>query len=1009
MTTAALRLPTLSVVVPTNRPLGRIRPTVDAALRDDAVIEVVMVVDGPGAATLGAELDALDAGSLRLRVLRLPERVGAEMARRIAAEAALGEVVWFLDDDVVPEADCGAGHATAHAASGADIVVGQFLAPGGPDADVPARLYNEALLHEWVRFLADPASILRSFWAGNHSVRRSSLLPLETIPLAFRHTYHADRAFGLICERAGLVAIARPELKATHRYAPGLDRWRQDCRRQGAGRVEIHRSFGEQIGPDIEDPWRVGLGRRGRLALRLAQIGRPIAATVSNLLAAAVRLATKWGRHAAALEFGRVLRSVEQFRGAEAARQSTAAGVAFAAPNAAAAPVALPEPASVSLLVISRGPGSQLRSVLERWRPHVAEVVVVADRSGEPNLLASVAGLADRTATVETAFPIESVLERCQPLCRQPFVFRADDDEVPATVLLAELRSLTLDPTLQQAGIPMRWLWPSAATWIDQYPWAANPQPKLRRNRPGLVHFPGRVHTAEQLDGPIRAVNLPVYHLRTLDPIALRLARIARYADIGGGIQHFDGRPANSQYLPEDAGDLRLVAVPAWDAAAVARSVAAFGAAGSRAEMAAAEAAAPGSAGLPVPIALGAESRLLDAARRVSVRIAAVHPPVSGDARVVLEIVVANRSGEVLPGSLDDKPAVSLSTRWRSAGGDGEVVDEAVVDGQRLGLGEPIPPGRAVSRVVASQVPVPPGRWRVTVDLVEEEIAWFGDGDEFLIDIPRSGPAGRAGPWRAAELFHSILIETRNVCNRQCWFCKFGQERRDPDVLQMDWDTIRGILANLRDLDYRGRISWYNINEPLMDRRIVEIVSTTRQYCPNAFLSLATNGDLLTAENYRQLREAGLDALGVSIYDDRTAGRVGQFADPQMVLMDMRGAGPGRLDNRGGNVQQDPNAFETQRSQHIDAPCERPSTMMVVNPAGQVVLCCADLYSDVVMGDVRQQRLEAIWHNGEFTRYRRTLAESGRRTLPLCAKCSYSGVGVRPFFPLPSGVVVGGL
>ncbi len=1006
MTPSEPRLPTLSAVIPTIRPLGRIRASLDFALRDATVIEVVLVVDGPSAATLGPELDALDAATPRLRVLRLPEWVGAVTARQIGAEAALGEVVWFIDDDVVPAEGSGAAHANAHAETGADIIVGLFTTAGGLDAGVPGRLYDDAFRGEWARFLEAPSTILNAFWAGNHSIRRSALLPLGTIPSVFQHTYHADRAFGLLCQRAGLRAVARPELTGTHAYAPTLDRWRRDCRRQGAGRVEIHRSFSDVLGPDIDNPWQVGLGRRGRLALSVAEAGRPLATAVAGLLAAGVRVATRLDRPAMALEFGKILRSVEQFRGAEAASRSTADGLAFLASAPAtrvvASPAAAPAPADVTLLVVSRGPGVHLRRVLDLWRPHVAEIVVVADRSGDPGLLEAIGGVADRTATVDSAFPIESVLERCWPLCRRPFVFRADDDEVPTTILLAELRSLTLDPTLQQAGIPMRWLWPDVTTWIDGYPWTANPQPKLIRNLAGFVRFPGRVHTTEHLEAPIRSVNLPVYHLRTLDSVDDRRARIARYSRIGGGRRHFNGRPANSQYLPEDAGDLRLVAVPAWDVAAVAEVVSSMsGATGDRSgEAGRGPAAAPGPLRIQEPMTLGAEPRLPDEARRVSVRVAAVHPPMASGARVVLEVVIANRSGAVLPGGGEESDRVSFSTRWRRADDQAGALGASTVDGKRIALGEPIPPGRAVSRVISFEAPVGPGRWRVAVDLVEESVAWFGDGDEFVIDLPRVALARTRTPDAATELFQVIKIETHNACNRHCWFCKFGQERRDSRFVQMDWDTIRRILASLRDVNYRGRISWYDINEPLVDKRIFDILTVTREYCPDAFLSLATNGDLLTPENYEQLKQSGLDVLGVTAYDDETFARVGGFADARMVLMDMRGAGSERLENRGGNVRRNQETFEAHRQLFADRSCERPSVMMVVKATGHVVLCCADMYADVVMGHVQEQPLEEIWNSERFVHYRRTLNEEGRRNLELCRDCSYSGAGVRPFFPL---------
>lgn len=249
------------------------------------------------------------------------------------------------------------------------------------------------------------------------------------------------------------------------------------------------------------------------------------------------------------------------------------------------------------------------------------------------------------------------------------------------------------------------------------------------------------------------------------------------------------------------------------------------------------------------------------------------------------------------------------------------------------------------------------------------------------------------------SLFQAILIESRNVCNRTCWFCKFGQEREDAKIVQMDWETIRRILANLKDLNYGGRISWYNINEPLSDRRMVEILKLTREYCPKAFLSFATNGDLLNETLYRDLKQAGLDAVGVSIYDDKTLRNIRKLADSRMVLMDMRRTKAGMLDNRGGNIKQESEIFDSYQKRFQNNSCERPSTMMVLNPSGQVVLCCADMYGDVLMGDVKEQRLEEIWNNERFTRYRATLAQEGRSNLPLCKDCSYSGKGVKPFFP----------
>jgi radical SAM protein with 4Fe4S-binding SPASM domain len=254
-----------------------------------------------------------------------------------------------------------------------------------------------------------------------------------------------------------------------------------------------------------------------------------------------------------------------------------------------------------------------------------------------------------------------------------------------------------------------------------------------------------------------------------------------------------------------------------------------------------------------------------------------------------------------------------------------------------------------------------------------------------------------------APLFDVILIETHNECTRTCWFCKFGQKRQDAERTQMAWPMIERIVKNLSDLNYRGRISWFWINEPLMDSRMMEIIKYTRRECSEAFISLVTNGDLLTNAVYKDLRQAGLDALGISVYDNPAAAHAEEIEqDGRLVVMDMRHVRVPLLENRGGNIKRHARLFVASQQVHQGKSCARPFKMMTVNAKGQVVLCCADLYSDVVMGDVAKDRLEAIWNNGSFDAYRRQLSERGRAELSLCNNCSYEGSASTVRYPLRS-------
>ncbi len=247
-------------------------------------------------------------------------------------------------------------------------------------------------------------------------------------------------------------------------------------------------------------------------------------------------------------------------------------------------------------------------------------------------------------------------------------------------------------------------------------------------------------------------------------------------------------------------------------------------------------------------------------------------------------------------------------------------------------------------------------------------------------------------------MFRVILIETHNRCNRKCWFCKFGQERQDPETSRMPMSTIERIVANLKDLNYQGRVSWFWINEPLMDKRIYDVLRLTREGLPKAFLSLVTNGDILTEDRYEKLIGSGLDALGVSIYDDAVFEKINAMkAGPRLIAMDQRTVS---FENRGGNVKRNPADFEEQRIRFVSESCARPFEMMVVNAKGKVALCCADLYADIEMGDVNKNRLEEIWQNARFRHYRAALHKTGRKGLELCDGCSHNGGSSRRYYPL---------
>lgn len=246
-------------------------------------------------------------------------------------------------------------------------------------------------------------------------------------------------------------------------------------------------------------------------------------------------------------------------------------------------------------------------------------------------------------------------------------------------------------------------------------------------------------------------------------------------------------------------------------------------------------------------------------------------------------------------------------------------------------------------------------------------------------------------------MFKIVQFETHNTCTRKCWFCKFGQERQDSETTFMPDEIIEKIADELGKMDFRGRISPYRINEPLLDSRIVDIVKLLRYKCPNAFLSFNTNGDKLTEDVFNQLTEAGLDCLGVSIYDDLAYSRLRKFEDLGAVLIDMKNPN-NKIENRGGNIKINAESFPD--TIYRSKSCERPFNMLSIMANGDVVLCCSDLYGDVVAGNVMDDFLENIWESDIFKHYRDELMTNSRHNLELCNKCSYEGKASSVYYPL---------
>lgn len=308
----------MSVVIPAAGDRASLARVVALSLEDPATLEVIVVDDTP-AGDLPAPGGA--------RVVRGP-CLGPAGARQVGAEAAQGDVILLLDDDVVPEGRLVSAHRRHHAATEGIVVVGAtpFTVPDGHgEDDVASRIHAQEYEERARRYRAGPEDPLPHLWGGNVSLRRADALRVGIASDAFTDHYHEDRDFGLRLHAAGLRGVYDPALVARHHYERTLRQWLADARARGAAEAALHELHRPTLGA-VPDPGYVrDLRAPARALVALAERPRSAPPT-RKVLAAIVRHGGRLRLHGAQLAAARVLRRVELRRGARIAAGRRAGG-----------------------------------------------------------------------------------------------------------------------------------------------------------------------------------------------------------------------------------------------------------------------------------------------------------------------------------------------------------------------------------------------------------------------------------------------------------------------------------------------------------------------------------------------------------------------------------------------------------------------------------------------------------------------------------------------------------
>ena len=232
------RMPRPTVVIPTYNRRARLERVLQALSVQDFAedFETVVVSDGSDDGTA----EYLRSERVPLPVVAcLQANAGPASARNAGVREATGDLIVFLDDDVVPTPALVREHVETHARLGERVVViGPMLDPPDHTMSIYVR-YEQAMLAKQYDAMirGDWAATARQFYTGNASLRREHVVAAGGFNTALRRAEDVELALRL--DAMGLSFVFAPAAVGLHYAKRSFASWRNTAYSYGRSDVEF--------------------------------------------------------------------------------------------------------------------------------------------------------------------------------------------------------------------------------------------------------------------------------------------------------------------------------------------------------------------------------------------------------------------------------------------------------------------------------------------------------------------------------------------------------------------------------------------------------------------------------------------------------------------------------------------------------------------------------------------------------------------------------------------------
>lgn len=233
--------------------------------------------------------------------------------------------------------------------------------------------------------------------------------------------------------------------------------------------------------------------------------------------------------------------------------------------------------------------------------------------------------------------------------------------------------------------------------------------------------------------------------------------------------------------------------------------------------------------------------------------------------------------------------------------------------------------------------------------------------------------------------FNAVEIEINSRCNRSCSYCPNSVGERIEQG-EMQPSTYLNIMKQLKAIEFKGRISYEFYNEPMLCKHFFDYVKMTKEYLPDCYVELYTNGTLLTLDSFNRLIELGVDFFVVTKHEevknycfDKTWLNLSPELKAKVRYQDHTEL---RKSNRGGLVNAGPEKIQPL------LPCYIPDQIVTITLLGNVLPCFEDFYQKNVMGNVNNDQLIDIWNSDKYKNFRYELRKALRHKHTPCSTCN---------------------